>query len=526
MDTKGPDLCHSLSGTDAAFLYLERKEIPLHIACVAVFEESIPFDEFVATIDSKLHLIPRYRQIAVAPPFNIGYPTWEYDPHFDIHHHIVRVTLDAPGGDVELEELAGRVFSQVLDRNRPLWDIHVVDGLKGGRGALIARVHHALADGVAGASLLKVMLDPTPEGSFAIGKPRFQAPPAAPEPSLTDTIGRAIHSSIENLIAAEAGLLDLAQGLLSDRTQKGLQGLVTLLPELAASVERLPFNKPCGNERKFCWAEIDFGDVKAIRTAVGGTVNDVILTVVTQALARYVKLHGESVKNRFLRVVCPVNVRREDQGESLGNRISFLPVALPMDVQDPLEMLRAVALRMEIMKSVRAAELLAIAAAWLGAAPPPMQAFFWWGIPLVPMPLPLFNIICTNVPGSPTPLYSVGKRMISSYPQVPTGYELGVGCAVQSYNGKMCFGLTADAKAAPDVKRLRDFIQETFQELCRAAGVKKVRRRAAPVRKVRRRKAKPVPTVSAEPVQPEPLPQPEPAAPVEMPGELVGANIV
>jgi WS/DGAT/MGAT family acyltransferase len=359
-----------------------------------------------------------------------------------------------------------------MNRDKPLWEIYVVEGLQGGRGALIVKVHHSLADGIAGASMLRIMLDPTPEGSHAIRKPHFHPPAPNREPSLTDAIASAIHSSLENLVAAEAGLLDIAHGLLSDRTQQGLQGLMSLLPEILTPVQRLPFNKQCGGERKFCWAEFDFADVKAIRNATGGTVNDVILTVVTRAVARYAKLHRESVAGRFLRMVCPVSVRKDEQGDALGNRISFLPVTLPMDAEDPVQHLKAIALRTAIMKSAQAAELLAIAASWLGAAPPPAQALFWWGIPLVPLPAPLLNLICTNVPGSPTPLYSVGKRMLSSYPQVPTGYELGVGVAVQSYNGKMCFGLNADAVAAADVRRLRDFIRTSWVELRRAAGVR------------------------------------------------------
>ncbi len=163
----------------------------------------------------------------------------------------------------------------------------------------------------------------------------------------------------------------------------------------------------------------------------------------------------------------------------MGNRISFLPLTLPLDTADPVEHLKAIAMRSSIMKSVGAAELLGIGASWLGAAPPAAQALFWWGIPLVPLPAPLLNLICTNVPGSPTPLYCVGKRMLSSYPHVPTGYELGVGVAVQSYNGKMCFGLTADAVVVSDVKRLRDFIDACWVELCRAAGIRKGPRRSA-----------------------------------------------
>jgi len=485
MEQKSPPKRKRLSGTDSAFLYLERKEIPLHIACVCIFEEAVPFAEFLATIDSKLHLLPRYREIAVSPPFNIGYPSWEYDRHFDIRRHIFPVTLDAPGGEEELEDLAGRIFTGVMDRQKPLWEIYVVSGLTGGRGALIAKVHHSLADGIAGASLLRIMLDPTAEGSHPIHKPHFQPPPAATPPSLAEALASAVHSSLENLVAAEAGLLDIAQSLLTERTQQGLQGVLTLLPEIIAPLQRLPFNKPCGGVRKFCWAEFEFADIKGIRSAIGGTVNDVILTVVTRALAKYVRLHGESTIARQVRLVCPVSIRTDEQGDTLGNRISFLPVNLPLDIEDPVEMLKAVALRTGIMKSARAAELVGIAASWLGAAPPPAQAMFWWGIPLVPMPTLLFNLICTNVPGSPTPLYSVGKRMLASYPHVPTGYELGVGCAVQSYNGKMCFGLTADADAAGDVRRLRDMIRLSWTELCRGAGVIHARPSAPPRKKKR-----------------------------------------
>jgi diacylglycerol O-acyltransferase len=478
METKGPVLRRRLSGADAAFLYLERKEIPLHIACVAIFEGIIPFEEFVANIDSKLHFIPRYRQIAVAPPFHIGYPTWEWDQNFDIRRHIFRVQLEPPGGEAQLEALAGRILSQVMDRTKPLWDIHVVEGLKDGRSALIPRVHHALADGISGAALLKVMLDPTPEGSHAIPKKRFRPPkPAAGQNSLADALSNAVASTLENLLAAEAGILNLAHGLLTDRMQNGLDGLLGLLPELAASVERLPFNRPCTGERRFCWAEFDFAEVQAIRAAAGATINDVILAVVTRAIARYAKLHKQEVAHRFVKVVCPFSLRRDGESDSLGNQISFLPVALPLDVEDPLALLKAVAARTAIMKSARAADLVALAASWLGSAPPPLQALFWQNIPSVPLPAPLLNLICTNIPGSPTPLYSAGKRMIAAYPQVPTGYELGIGCAAQSYDGKIFFGLTSDAHAAPDAHRLRDFIRKSFAGLARAAGVKRTVRK-------------------------------------------------
>ena len=486
MDKKPPVLNRRLSGIDAAFLYLERKEIPLNIAAVGIFDGPIPFREFVANIDSKLDLVPRYRQVAVPPPFNLGYPTWEYDPDFDIKRHIFRVRLKAPGGEAELEALASRLLSQVLDRGKPLWEIHVVDGLQDGRGALIVRIHHALADGVAGAALLRVMLDPTPEGSHAAAHSReparrfarawsIRSPSrsAAPfkAPWKTRSPPRRACSAWPTGCSATAG-------------KDALQELATLLPELLQPPERFPFNKPCSGDRKFCWTEVDFSQVQAIRAALGGKVNDCILSVVVRAIARYIRLHGEKVNGRFLRVVCPVNLRGDEQGESLGNRITFLPVVLPLDVRDPVEMLHAVSTRMEIMKSVRAAELIAIGASCLGTTPAPVQELFWRGLPMIPLPLPLLNMICTNVPGSPTPLYTVGRRLLASYPHVPTGYELGLGVAVQSYDGKLFFGLTADAHVAPDVARLRDYIQACFRDLCKAAGVKM---RAARQRKRGRR---------------------------------------
>jgi diacylglycerol O-acyltransferase len=474
-----PQQNRRLSEIDAAFLYLERREIPLPIGGVFLFDGPVPFNDFVAGIESKLPLIPRYRQVVTPPPFNLGYPTWEDYPRFDIRRHIHHVNLPEPGSEIELEALAGKLFSQVMDRNKPLWEIHVVDGLSGGRGALIARIHHSLADGIAGAAILKIMFDAAPDAARPISNPGAQrvSGPAGEHP-LVEALASAIHTSLKNMISAEAALLDFAQALLTDRMKSGLQTFLKLLPEWANSAQRLPFNRPCGGERKFCWTGIDFADVKAIRERLGGTVNDVVLAIVTRAVARYTKFHGQPIADRFVRIVCPVSVREEDQQSALGNRITFLPVVLPMGVTDPVELLHAVSDRMAVMKSIRAAELVAIAGAWLGAAPPAVQAMFWEGLPLLPLPLPLFNLICTNVPGSPTPLYAVGQQMIASYPQVPTGQELGIGIAAQSYNGSIYFGLTSDAQAAPDAWRLRDYIQGSFRDLRRAAGIGGPKRRA------------------------------------------------
>ena len=464
-----PRLPQRLSGVDAAFLYLERKEIPLHIAAVCTFEGEIPFAEFVRVIDSKLHLLPRYRQVVTDPPFHLAYPVWEDDPDFDIRRHIFHRHLKPPGGQAELETMASGILSQVMDRSKPLWDIHVIDGLEGGQGAALVRIHHSLADGVAGASIMKIILDTEPGASRAPRKPRYR-PNRRPETefSIADALAGAVQSSLASMISAETVLLDFSRALTEDRTKDAFQKLIGLVPELAASSERFVFNKPCSGERKFCWTEFPFAGVQAIREAAGGTLNDVVLSILARAVARYVQAHGEPVRGRFLRVMCPVNIR-QDAGESLGNRITFLPVALPLGIESPIRTLRAVAARTETMKNARAAHLIALLSNWLGAAPPPIQALFWKSIPEIPLPVPLFHMICTNVPGSPTPLYAVGRRMIASYPHVPTGYELGVNVAVQSYDGRLFCGFTADAKVVPDAGRLRDFMRASFEEMVRAA---------------------------------------------------------
>jgi diacylglycerol O-acyltransferase / wax synthase len=477
---KAPQLKRRLSGIDAAFLYLERKEIPLHIAGVFLFDGPLPFEAFVALIESRLPLLPRYRQVVVPPRHNLGQPVWEDCARFDIRNHIFRHRLRRPGGEKELEELVGRILTPLMDRRRPLWDFHVIDGLSDGRGALIARVHHSLADGISGASILKVIFDTTPDAPRPRIRP-MRSRPAKASPnrsSLAEEATELLESTVRNLVLAEAGLVGLANSLLSGSLQRDLDGVAPLLPEFAASVERLPFNRPCTGERKLYWTDFDLSDVDAIRAAGGGTLNDVVLTVVTRALARHAKLHRQTVDRRFVRVVCPVNLRNGENGESLGNRISFLPVALPMDVSGPLRNLREVSARTEIMKRAHVADLVALAGAMIIASPPPIQSLFWTVIPQLMLPVPLLNLICTNVPGSPVPLYALGRRMLASYPQVPTGYDLGVGIAVQTYAGKLFFGLTADTVAAPDAGRLRDLIRTCFEELARAAGARRRRARA------------------------------------------------
>ncbi len=211
-------------------------------------------------------------------------------------------------------------------------------------------------------------------------------------------------------------------------------------------------------------------EVKSIREICGGTLNDVVLTVVTLAVSRYAQLHGASVKGRLLRLMVPVNLRREGTGNGVGNRVSMLPVSAPLGVHDPVKLLDQIRERTEALKNARVADLIHLVATWMGMTPVPLQAAVG---PLSNLlPVPPFNMVCTNVPGPQVPLYALGRKMLTYYPYVPIANQMGVGCAIQSYNQTLYVGLTADAQAAPDVGRLKQFVDEAFHELCQAAGVK------------------------------------------------------
>jgi len=480
-----PKLNHRLTSMDASFLYFEKKEAPMHIGSVSVFDGEIPFDRFVAMVNSKMHSLPRYQQVAVPDPFGIGHPTWEFDDDFDINRHIFKLQLDAPGGEAELVNLAGRLFSPMMDRKKPLWDIYLVYGLEGKRTAMIARVHHCMVDGVSGVDLLKIILDISPE------IPKIATPPErTPQPPRPDATRRFFDTLLGNMqegmnrwMEFQTGLLNLSQSFIDDRTRQSMQETSGLIPELALPVSLMPFNKQCSGDRKLVWSTFSFAEARAIRGALGGTVNDVVLTTLSGAVSRYVALHNQKTKGRKLRVMVPVSLRREDQRGALGNLVSMLPVEIPLDLKDPVERFRYVNRKTAAMKSGRVAEGLNLFSALMGILPAPVHAFAG---ALAATPIPAFNMVSTNVPGPQVPLYAMGKRMIAYYPYVPVGYAIGCGCAIMSYDQNLYFGLTSDTQAMPDVERLKEALEQSFIELRAAAGVEEIKPKVMKARRGKR----------------------------------------
>jgi len=505
-----------LGALDAAFLNFECKQMPLHIGGVCVFDGPIPFERFVDTIESKLDIIPRYRETVTFPFLNIGYPSWQFDPAFDIRRHIFRVKLDPPGTDQQLAELAGRVFTPLLDRHKPLWETYVVEGLSGNRSALICKVHHCIVDGVAGIGLLNVVLDPSPKEQ-RVGRRKRYRPPQPPDP--LSTFVEALADSLAQLPKRVAdtrdGLLGYGDLLRRDNfAALGLERVVDRMPELLSPLEHLPFNRPCSGERRVYWTEFPFAEARAIRTSCGCTVNDVVLAVVAGAVARYTEAHGETIKNRFFRPMVPVNVRPPgDATGAFGNLISLLLVTLPLGIRDPVARVRHIHELTQAMKGARTPELLRLSLAGLGLLPPFVQAFLANNLGWLNTPIPLFHMVCTNVPGPQLPLYTCGQRMIACYPHVPTGMDVGISVAIESYDQKLYFALTTDALAAPDGERMTGFLEEAYRELREAAGVREAQPQVTRTRAQRAAK----PTARRTVRKARPKPGPAPAAKAEPP---------
>jgi WS/DGAT/MGAT family acyltransferase len=440
----------------------------MSIGSVAIFEGHISYRRFLESIESRMHLIPRYRQRVVEPPFNIGRPTWEFDPEFDIRRHIIRVPLPAPGSDEQLRELAARLIRGQLDRSKPLWELYFVEGLEGERTALVSKIHHCLVDGVSGIELMTVMLDVSADPAPVI-PPAVEPVPEVPSQGrlFLDALFDSISESLDRAADFQLILTDLLPGGDRARINTIAKGLRVALPYVRTAREKMPFNESLSGQRELAWAEIPFHEARAVRKAHGGTVNDVVLTVLAGSLAYYAQAHGEATEGRTARVLCPVNVRREDERGTLGNRVSMLLVELPLDVEDPVERLRLITERTAALKRDSVADGVEAVADLLGGLPPMAM------LSLTTLPGPpntIANMVCTNVPGPLIPLYSVGHRMIAHYPMVPIAWSMGIGCAVTSYDQSLYFGLVADRQAAPDVDLLREGIERAWAELRTAAG--------------------------------------------------------
>jgi diacylglycerol O-acyltransferase len=454
-----------LSWGDTVFLNLEREGMPLNVASVCIFEGAVPFNDCVQFIESKLTLAPRYLKRVVPEPFGLGLPSWEFDPEFDLRRHMRKLTLKH-GTETELKNVAAKLFGQVMDRRHPLWDITIVRGLKGNRTGFIIRMHHCLVDGIAGVGLMNVLLDPSPEAPrLPKKKLRIRVPKSSHDPLSTLASGLLDSYSdfVKRMLSAWADVLNIAERVAGDGGKVSAGDFSRLLPELTSSTERLRFNVIYRGPQKFAWAKIPLAEVKRIRKTCGASVNDVLLALVTTTIRRYSELHGDRVKGRLLRMMVPVNLRGNESPGELGNRISIVPVTVPLDIRNPRKLLVEVHRRTELLKNAHTAELVSLAGGMIEILPTALQAFA--GPMLSQLPITPFNMVCTNIPGPQSPLYLLGHKMLQWYPYVPVGGEMAVNCAILSYDGTVFFGFSGDVHAAPDLRRLEQLLKTSFVEL-------------------------------------------------------------
>ncbi len=463
-----PNLNRRLSSLDATFLYLEKKECPMHIGSTSIFDGKVTLKALTKHISERLHLIPRYTQKIVPDPFNIAHPTWEEDEEFDIGNHIFEVTSKKNLSLEDLVGIAGEKLTDVMDRSKPLWELFLVPKLAGGQSALISKIHHSMVDGISGVDLIKILFDISPDPESPPPKPEKQPPPPKLDPArqLLDSLLGSVEEGMNRFVEMQAGMLYLASTLFDPKSAEKIPHFAGVLPAISAPPPILPFNKPCSGVKRLAWSEFDFADARKVKNILGGTVNDVVLTILSEAVSRYVKMHGHKTKDKVVRFMVPVSLRQKDKRGSLGNLISILPVEIPLKSSGFHERFKFVNAKTAVMKETRLAESFLTFGAMYSMLPAPLQSALGQ---IADVPVPPFNMVATNVPGPQIPLYLVGKKLVKQYPYVPIGYGLGLGCAIFSYNQVLYFGFSSDAQAMPDVEVFKEIVDQVFVELIETA---------------------------------------------------------
>ncbi|MGE5282742.1 MAG: WS/DGAT/MGAT family O-acyltransferase [Chloroflexota bacterium] len=454
-----------LTAVDASFLTNEHSASHMHIGAVLIFEGPPPkYVDFVEHVRSRLDKVPRFRQRLMVPPLEAGRPLWADDVNFNLTYHVRHTALPEPGGEQQLKRLTGRVFSQQLDRSKPLWEMWLVQGLERDRFAVLTKTHHAAVDGVGGVDIGTVLFDlePIPEPA-----PNADGWVPAPEPSAAELVAR----GITDAMAAPIKLAERAVEAVrhpehaAHRLGEAIEGLGEVVGAFADPAPDVPLNEKIGPHRRFTWTRSELATFKLIKDALGGTVNDVVLAVVTGALREW--LHGRGVRTEGLelRALVPVSIRAEDEHGNLGNRIAAMRGPLPVYVEDPVRRLRVVSEEMEGLKRSKQALGAEVISRFNDFAPPTLLA----QAARITFSTRLFNLIVTNVPGPQIPLYVLGRELDEVFPVafLPENHALAV--AIMSYNGNVGFGLLADYDSMEDVEDFAAGLDRSLAELEEAA---------------------------------------------------------
>jgi WS/DGAT/MGAT family acyltransferase len=455
-----------LSAVDVSFLTNESSTSHMHVGGITIFEGPPPsYDELLEHVRSRLRLVPRFRQKLAYPPAQTGRPFWIDDPSFNLEYHVRHSALPAPGSEELLRRMAARIFSQQLDRTKPLWELWLVQGLTRKRFALLTKTHHALVDGVAGVDIATVLFDlqpvpavPEEDDGWAPG----------PEPSTAAMVAR----GLEDLVNWPASAARRAEHAIErprpalERVTEALEGVGELGWAFANPAPKVPLNVEIGSHRRFEWVRGDLAQYKRIKDALGGTVNDVVLAVVAGGLRNWLDRRGIATEGLELRAQIPVSIRAADEQGQLGNRIAAMRAPIPVYVEDPVARLQTVTAAMDGIKQSKQAVGAETISRLNDFAPPTLLA----QAARINFSTRLFNLVVTNVPGPQVPLYLLGRELEDCFPVgfLPPNQALFI--AIMSYNGGINFGLLADFDSMKDIGVLVEGLEDSLAELLEAAS--------------------------------------------------------
>jgi WS/DGAT/MGAT family acyltransferase len=455
-----------LTGLDASFLHLEQDGAHMHVASTTLFEgPPPPYVEFRDHLASRLHLVPRFRQKVRFVPGDLGRPVWIDDPHLNLDYHVRHTALPPPGSEEQLRTLAARVFSQQLDRSKPLWEMWLIEGLEDDRFAIVGKTHHCMVDGVSGVDITTVLFDLERELDTPAQTPERWIP--SPEPTGSQLLGEAL---VERVVSPR----EIARGF--RRLLRGPRRAAHSAVESAAAAgafassgfgaPNTPFNTEIGPHRRFAWVTAPLPELKQVKDELGGTINDVILAAVAGGLGRYMRARGHATVGLEVRALVPVSVRSADQKGALGNRVSGMMAALPVSIEDPVRRLHRVTEMMGDLKSSKQAMGASLMTQLSDFAPPTISH----QAARLQSRQRFFNLVVTNVPGPQFPLYLMGRRMERVFPMVPLAKRQAVCVGIMSYDGQVNFGLIGDYDAMQDLDDLASDLKAALDELIEAGG--------------------------------------------------------
>jgi WS/DGAT/MGAT family acyltransferase len=455
-----------LTAVDASFLAQEGPTSHMHVGAVAIFEGPAPaYDDFLDHLRSRLHLVPRYRQKLAFPPIEMGMPLWIDDPSFNLEYHIRHTALPDPGSEEQLLLLTARIFSQRLDRSKPLWEMWLVEGLEGGRFALISKTHHSMVDGVSGVDLATVLFDLSPVPQPIENDGEAWVP--HPEPSGAELVAAGLRGIVRSGAKLAAGAIDSLRHpeRSVDVAREAAEGIGEIVWAGLNPAPESPLNQPIGPHRRFVGVRARLDDYKLVKDTFGATVNDVVLTVVTGALRNFLHARGVRTEGLELRALVPVSIRPKGAEAELGNQIAVMRGPLPVYIADPIARLRAISQAMTGLKESKQAVGAEVIASVQNFAPPTIMA----QASRLNFSTRLFNLIVTNVPGPQFPLYVLGRELQEIFPVAFLPEKHALAIAIMSYNGGINFGLLADFDAMPDADEFGKGLEEALAELVRRA---------------------------------------------------------